>query len=131
VVLLQELTPTANVPLATDPAEVTVTDYTPLRVTAQLRGKQPGWLVLADTWYPGWKATVDGRPTKLFRANAMMRAVLVAEGNHRVEFYFSSASIRIGAIVSGLTIAGVILVLLTKRWRQHRSKPPCSTVHNG
>jgi uncharacterized membrane protein YfhO len=66
-----------------------------------------GLLVLADTYYPGWRVTVDGQERSILRANVMQRGVAVPPGTHRVAFEFRSKSVR-----RGLTLTAVGLVLL-------------------
>lgn len=68
-------------------------------VTATLAA--PGWLVLTDAWYPGWRATVDGREARILRADANYRAVPLAPGAHRVVFAYNPASWRWGMLISG------------------------------
>lgn len=58
-----------------------------------------GFLLLADTFYPGWSAEVDGRATPLYRANISVRAVALPPGEHRVRFFY-----RGDAFAHGLTI---------------------------
>lgn len=48
----------------------------------------PAHLVLADTFYPGWSARVDGRPTEVLRANLSVRALPLAAGTHRIELSY-------------------------------------------
>ena len=57
-------------------------------------------LVLTDVHYPGWKATVDGRPADVERVNYLLRGVAVPAGTHRVEFRYEPLSWRVGWIVS-------------------------------
>src|SRR4051794_5562427 len=65
-----------------------------------------GYLVLADTFYPGWKAEVDGREEKIEPANAAFRAIPLAAGQHEVRFAYESAAVRSGWILS---LAGLLL----------------------
>jgi uncharacterized membrane protein YfhO len=62
-----------------------------------------GYVLLADTFYPGWQAFVDGRAVPVQRANGAQRAVFVEPGKHQVRFRYAPASIRIGAVISGAT----------------------------
>lgn len=48
----------------------------------------PGWLVLGELDFPGWRASVDGRPWPIHRANGIFRAICVPEGRHAVRFAF-------------------------------------------
>jgi uncharacterized membrane protein YfhO len=69
---------------------------------------QPGYLVLAYTHYPGWRATVDGRPTKILRANYAFMALPIEPGEHQVMLRYRPMSLTVGAVVSGLSLLAVI-----------------------
>ncbi len=60
----------------------------------------PGYLVLTDTWYPGWQATVDGEPAEVLQANCAFRAVWLEVREHAVEMVYRPASVRIGGVIS-------------------------------
>jgi hypothetical protein len=72
----------------------------------------PGLLVIADTYFPGWQARVDGAPAPLMRANYAFRAVPLAGGTHAVELLYRPRSFRLGVVLSllGLAITGTIWV---------------------
>ncbi len=55
-------------------------------------------------WYPGWRATVDGAPAPLLRANYAFRAVRLEPGQHQVHLTFAPRSWRLGLAISGLTL---------------------------
>ena len=82
----------------------TIVRYEPERVEIATDAPAEGLLVLSDTHYPGWQATVDGKPVPILRANGLFRAVVVPGGDHRVVFEFAPSSVRTGAWVSGLCI---------------------------
>jgi hypothetical protein len=63
-----------------------------------------GYLVLADTYDPGWKASVDGQPAPVLRANAGFRAVRLEPGRHQVEMVYRPASVVAGAALSAATL---------------------------
>lgn len=77
----------------------------------------PGVLVLSDTYYPGWKVTVDGRPSRLLRANYALRGVYLPGGNHRVVFRFAPASLRLGLLSTGTTLAVGLVFLIGDLFR--------------
>jgi hypothetical protein len=80
----------------------------------------PGYLVLDDSYYPGWQATVNGHPAKIVVANENFRAVAVAPGIDTIDFRYRSASFRIGAIVSILAAMGLLVALVVMLWRRRR-----------
>ena len=88
-------------------ATAEVVSYEAARVVVEVESSGPGWLVLSDTHYPGWEATVDGQPTPIYQANACVRAVRLPEGRHEVVFCFRPRSFYWGALISGLS--GVLL----------------------
>jgi hypothetical protein len=77
-----------------------------------------GYVLLADTFYPGWQVVVDGLPATISRANGAQRAVFVEPGEHRVQFRYAPASIRLGTTISISTlivVAALSLVSLGRR----------------
>jgi hypothetical protein len=75
-----------------------------------------GMLVLADTWYPGWDATVDGRDVSIYQPYGALRGVIVPAGSHHIEFHYRPDTARIGAGCSilGILGAGLICVLFRR-----------------
>jgi hypothetical protein len=71
-----------------------------------VKAKGNTFLVLSDTYFPGWKAFVDGKEEKILRANYNFRAVPLTAGTHRVEFVYDPLSFKLGAIITFLTIIG-------------------------
>jgi uncharacterized membrane protein YfhO len=59
--------------------------------------------VLADTYYPGWIATVDGVPAAILATNHLFRGVPAPAGTHRIRFAYRPRSLRLGAALSLLT----------------------------
>jgi hypothetical protein len=76
---------------AAEPAseEVQIIDSgDPDRVELLASLASPGWVVLADTFYPGWSATIDGVATPIHPTDLLFRAVFVSAGTHRVAFVY-------------------------------------------
>ena len=67
-------------------------------------------LVLADSYYPGWKAFVDGREEVIRRANLFFRAVPLSGGNHTVEFRYEPRSFTFGLVISAVTLVALAVV---------------------
>jgi hypothetical protein len=81
---------------------VEIVDYTPEEVRLHVDLDAPGHLILTDTHYPGWKATVDGRTAPILRANLYFRAVPLEAGHHQVTFRFASSPTHWGLIASSV-----------------------------
>jgi hypothetical protein len=83
-------------------------------------------LVLADDWYPSWKASVDGRDTPVLKADGGLQAVLLAAGRHAVDFGFDAGLFydAMAACLAGLVcLAG--LAFMEKAWDKKRAlRPP-------
>lgn len=96
--------------------ESRVTKQRPDRVELQAWLSQPGYVVLLDSFDPGWQVRVDQRIGKLLRANGAFRAVEVGAGRHVIEFLYRPSSVWLGIAVSTATLAvGAILVLSSVR----------------
>ena len=89
-------------------------------VTIQTATNEDGILVLADSYYPGWKAFVDGRETKVYRANHFFRAVVAPKGNHQIEFRYEPWSFKLGMMISTVTVVGVVIISLGLYVRQRK-----------
>jgi len=84
----------------------------PTRVEIEAELEAPGLLVLADSYYPGWRATVDGKPAEILPTNHLFRGVPVPAGRHVVRFEYRSGLLMLGAAVSAAGVALVALLLL-------------------
>lgn len=93
-------------------SQVAITEYALNRVTLQTNLDDAGFVVLADTYYPGWRVTIDGEPTPLYRANSIVRAVYVPAGAHTVEFSFLPLDFVVGTAVSLLTLLVILSLYL-------------------
>jgi len=76
-------------------------------VVVEVESDGPGWLVLLDSWYPGWRAQVDGRLVALRRADYAFRAVAVPAGRSTVRFSYAPYSLTAGLILAGLSALGL------------------------
>ena len=83
--------------------------YSPLEVLIEADLKRSGTLRLSDTYYPGWKAFVDGRETGILRADRVFRAVSLGPGRHLVRFVYDPLSFKLGLWISGLTMLGLFI----------------------
>jgi hypothetical protein len=93
-----------------------------VRIDATATGRS--LLVLTDTWFPGWKVTVDGHPAPLQRVDYLLRGVTVGPGHHVVDMHYAPSGWRIGRIVSLVSLLALIaLAVLGGRARRRRLAP--------
>ena len=102
--------PTPEMLAARGKGEVTVERIGWNDAVFHVRADAPAVVVVADQFYPGWKATVDERETQIRPANLAMRAIAVPEGEHEVVFSYEPQGWRYG-----LVLAGVGLLILVGR----------------
>ena len=103
--------------------EVRIEQYRPNLVTLVSHSPGPGYLVLADSYFPGWQATVDGEPATVYRANHAFRAIEVPAGEHRVVFKYSPTSFRLGLFASFVALIVVALFLGVYLWQRLMGHP--------
>lgn len=88
-------------------ADITSYSLNAVRINTQSAGD--GFVVFTDNYYPGWIATVDGKPVKVYRGDYTFKAVFVRKGMHTVIFQYAPQSVSIGGAVS---VAGLIVMVL-------------------
>jgi hypothetical protein len=78
-----------------------------------------GLLVVSETFYPGWEATVDGKPEPIYEVFGALRGVVLEPGNHRVEMRYRPGVVTLGA---ALSVSALVLSLLLI-WRARHASP--------
>ncbi|MDP9348553.1 MAG: YfhO family protein [Gemmatimonadota bacterium] len=90
-----------------------IAEYTPDRVVVRTRQSRAALLVLADNFYQGWVARVDGKEVSVLRTNHTFRGVVVGPGEHEVVFTFEPQELYRGLAISA---AGLGLLALYGLW---------------
>jgi hypothetical protein len=94
-----------------------VVDYQDMEMTMEVKAEEPGLVVLADSYYPGWKAWVDDKETEILRANYAFRAIPVSEGEHQIKMEYEPTYFKPVALISALTLVLTLFGLtLTGLW---------------
>ncbi|MCK5168693.1 MAG: YfhO family protein, partial [Bacteroidales bacterium] len=84
--------------------------YKPNHLVYSANCNEEGLVVFSEIYYPkGWNAFIDGKPIDHFRANYVLRAMVVPEGNHTIEFKFEPRSYYLGNKVS--LVSSIILLM--------------------
>jgi hypothetical protein len=104
-------TPAPDAPTRGGPATIVIDGEREVVVEATLDA--PGFVVLADTAYPGWRATVDDQSTRILVTNHLFRGVAVPPGRHRVRFVYAPWTVPAGIALSAV---GVVTFLALATW---------------
>ncbi len=123
--LLTEAPPPLDQPRNATADSAVVMGYSGDRIEVRTRTEAAGLLMLSEVYYPAWKAYVDGKQTRVYQADHLLRAVPVPPGEHTVELRFESLALRVGMLISLATYA-IVLLLATlagvRRYRARRSR---------
>lgn len=82
----------------------------PQRVVVEVNAQAGGWLVFADSWYPGWIAKIDGRAVSIYPADTLFKAVYVEAGAHNVEYIYRPKGFYFSALFSILVLLSTIVL---------------------
>ncbi|MFZ5917794.1 MAG: YfhO family protein [Chloroflexota bacterium] len=121
-VLLEESLPQSFLENSAGAAQTVpeIVSYTANRIIVRAQTDAPAWLVLADSYYPGWTTILDGRPAEIYRANYLFRAVFMPPGEHEVAFVFQPLPYYLGSAVRLLALLVMAIALLIG-WKRKRS----------
>ena len=97
---------------------VTFVRNDPEHVVLAVNAPQRGFLVLADQWFPGWRATIGGNPAPIVRGDYAFRLVEVPAGPVTVEFRYVPDALRVGALVSAAAAVAIVVLLVRDRRRK-------------
>ena len=103
-----ETTALCEVPLglpASEPGSAKLTTEQPGRMEIDVDAPAPQLLVVAESFHPGWRAEVDGRPSRLYRVNGDFMGCIVGPGQQRVGLCFQPSSLHTGRLTSCLGLA--------------------------
>jgi len=99
-------------------SSVKVLEYKNRKIKLEAFMTGDGFLVLSDTFYPGWVAYVDGKETEILAANLNQRAIVLPQGLHSIVFSYQPKSVKIGGVISLIShfiLLIAILGLMLKR----------------
>lgn len=85
---------------------------------------EDGFLLLADTFYPGWKAHVDGAATPIYRANHSVRGIQLPKGRHEVRFTYEAPGFELGLRITLLALTLLLIwtaAAFYQAWRSSRA----------
>lgn len=109
-VILEEMPPEIFLQGSADPGKARIEKYGPQEITIRAELSSPGVLLLNDSYANGWKAYLNEKEEKIYRANYLMRAICLEAGKHVIRFVYQPISFFIGTLIS-LSTAVTILIL--------------------
>lgn len=86
-----------------------ILNYTANKVEVEASSNRPSWLVLADTYYPGWKASINNQPAQIYQADGLLRALYLPEGDSRIILTFRPTWFWLSLLIT----LGSILIMIT------------------
>ncbi len=96
-------------------ADIRLVERSANKAVYEVNAEQDGWLVLSDSWYPGWRAVIDETQTPVQIANQTFRAVVVPAGQHVVVLTYAPLSFTAGGVIS--LVAAICCLFWLRRRR--------------
>ena len=96
-------------------------DYLSNKVKIAIELDNNGFLVLSDTYYPGWKAYIDNKETTIYKTDYILQSVFLEKGSHNVEFIYDPISFKIGYIIT-LSTTFVLIIIGILKYRNYTVK---------
>ncbi len=101
------------------PGNVEVLEYTSGHIRLRVNADRQALLVVSESWYPGWRAALDGQTVEILRTNYLSQGVVVPQGSHTIEMSYQSGALNLGAVLSLLGLLGTV-GLGVWAWRARR-----------
>lgn len=95
--------------------EASVERYEANHIQLGVRARSRGLLVVSELFYPGWYASIDGKPARIYEVDGALRGVVVPAGASQVTFSYAPRSVIAGALLTSLAFLGAILAFLQRR----------------
>ncbi len=90
----------------------TLVAYEPNQLTYDVNSSKGGILVFSEVYYPGWTATIDGKPAELGRVNYILRALQMPAGKHQVQLAFFPKSVDTTETIAYITYVVLLLIVV-------------------
>jgi hypothetical protein len=94
------------------------------RIVIDTDSRAPSFLVVSESYFPGWQALVDGKDTKVFQTDYILLGVPVPAGSHHVEMHYAASGAKHGAIVSLVTLVALLGLAVYSLRRKRASISP-------
>jgi hypothetical protein len=104
--------------------QIQIVENSPQYKLFQVESDHPGWVFVSESYFPGWKAKLNGSMINIYPANLAFQAVAVPSGINQLEIYYLPDSFMVGSIISiiGVILCFIGLLLLRGRNQQDRGR---------
>lgn len=103
-------------------ANIHVQDYRANEVSYTLQNSAQTFFITSERFYPGWKAFMDGKETRIYKVNGVLRGVLIPEGEHTLQFIYSPNSFWYGLGLSAFSLVVILAMLWLDETRYFHSR---------
>lgn len=104
-------------------ATIELFSYKPNHLVYEASTKTPQLAIFSEVYYPkGWNAYINGKPAEHFRADYVLRAMIIPPGNNKIEFKFEPKVIQTGSTISLASSLIFVLILLGSVYYGYRKK---------
>ncbi|MFC1599713.1 YfhO family protein [Patescibacteria group bacterium] len=93
------------------PLEISEIQYDLQGIQLEVESDEMGFLIVNDTYYPEWKAYIDGEKTEIIKTNGLVRGIFVPEGRHTVIFAYQPVYFYVGLVVSLVTFLLMLVIV--------------------
>jgi hypothetical protein len=103
---------------------VEINAFRPDTIALDSSSDAAGYLFLSEIHYPGWKATIDDRPATILRGNYLFRVIPLPQGRHHIRVQFDPWTIKLGSVISAVTLLAILGSLVCLSWRKRLQAKP-------
>jgi hypothetical protein len=103
-----------NLEKCAQPETATLRTHLSNRIVIEANLSCRGMVIDSDTFFPGWEASVDGKPAAVYEAYGFLRGVVAEAGRHRIELRYRPKSVYQGAVLTALGLLGTCLLAALK-----------------
>jgi len=106
----------------TSNSKVEIQKYSNNKAKLNITAESDEFLVFSDTYYPGWKAYIDGQQVKIYKANGIVKGISIPEGKHIIEFDYLPNNFWIYFSISMTTFISVIISIFIISYKRRKNK---------
>jgi hypothetical protein len=114
-----------NVTAADSTASIKQTSFDNDKITYTSNSNSNSAAIFSEVYYKDWTATIDGQPAQIFKANYVLRGLVIPAGKHNIVFEFKPKVFTVSKLISQVTgwfLIALILFCIFAEWRKRNNK---------